>query len=77
MQACKRSGTASKIRISFSRKARSAGTTIITVFDSADEEICYEVSDEVLEAAAGTYMNAQSIMGGCCYLGSISNALLE
>jgi hypothetical protein len=50
------------------------GTTIITEFDSADEEICYEVSDEVLEAAAGPYMNGQSIMtvgmtivmGGCC-----------
>jgi hypothetical protein len=43
-------------------------------FGSANEEIGYEVSDEALEAAAGTYMRGQSIMtvgmtivmSGCC-----------
>jgi len=50
------------------------GTTITTEFDEADEDIGYEVSDEALEAAAGTFMKGQSIMtvgmtivmGGCC-----------
>ena len=50
------------------------GTTITTEFDEADEDIGYEVSDEALEAAAGTDKKGQSIMtvgmtivmGGCC-----------
>jgi hypothetical protein len=52
------------------------GTTITTEFDEdeADADIGCEVSDEALEAAAGTYTKGQSIMtvgmtivmGGCC-----------
>jgi hypothetical protein len=49
-------------------------TNITTELDQADEDIGYEVSDEALEAAAGTDIGRQAIMtvgptvmmGGCC-----------
>jgi hypothetical protein len=49
------------------------GTNFTTELDHADEDIWYEVSDEILEAA-GSYVEGQSLvtvgptvmMGGCC-----------
>ena len=49
------------------------GTNFTTELDHADEDIWYEVSDEILEAA-GSYVEGQSLVtigptvmtGGCC-----------
>ncbi len=51
------------------------GSTKITIeLEQADEDISYEVSDDALEAAAGTNMNSLFVMtvgptvmmNGCC-----------
>jgi hypothetical protein len=49
-------------------------TKITSELEQADEDIWYEVSDEALEAAAGTEMNSLFVMtvgptvmmNGCC-----------
>ena len=49
------------------------GTNFTTELDHADEDIWYEVSDDILEAA-GSYVEGQSLVtvgptvmtGGCC-----------
>ena len=50
------------------------GTDVAAGLDQADEDILYEVSDETLEAAAGTHIGGQAMVtvgptimiGGCC-----------
>ncbi len=49
-------------------------TNFTAEFDQTDEDILYEVSDETLEAAAGTYIGGQAmvtvgptiLIGSCC-----------
>ncbi len=52
----------------------SRSTNFTAELDQTDEDILYEISDETLEAAAGTYIGGQYMvtigptvmMGGCC-----------
>jgi hypothetical protein len=49
-------------------------TNFTDELDQTDEDILYEVSDETLEAAAGTHLGGQArvtvgptiLIGGCC-----------
>jgi hypothetical protein len=57
---------------------------ITAELDQTEEDILNEVSDETLEAAAGTYIGGQFMVtigptimvGGCCWLGSQATARL-